>query len=283
MVKMKNVKINVNGEVVKVKVFEKNDVIEKLARTKEEWNLVNAYQKKFWQLLQDENGFCVDGEDLCNELEVKSNFNDWLLRKSKGKEGKLIRYRCVEGVDYILDSISDSSEKGGRPKNIIKLTLDCAKKIAMRQNNEQGDLVCNYFILMEKSIRDYQKWESTREPQKQGNNVMKDVIKSTYEKRNNKSPDFYVYCTENDMLNQCLTGMKAKQLQNYLGMNDKNTRNHLTEKINNALSQLQFLNTSLIASGMDLLDRRKIIQNTVDMNFSDVKDDIEKVRDIKAS
>ena len=163
------------------------------------------------------------------------------------------------------------------------MTLDCAKKIAMRQNNEQGDLVCNYFILMEKIVREYEKWIETREPQKQGNNIMKSVIKNTYEKQNNKAPEFYVYCNENDMLNQCLVGMKAKQLQQYLDMKDKNTREHLTEKVNSALAQLQFLNTSLVNSGLDFDKRKTIIQNTVDMNFSDVKLEVEKVRKNKAS
>ena len=37
-------------------------------------------------------------------------------------------------------------------KTKILLTIECAKKIAIRQNNVMGDLVCSYFILMERQV-----------------------------------------------------------------------------------------------------------------------------------
>lgn len=101
-------KVKVNG--VSVEVFQENDIIEKLGRTKDDWKLVKDYQKKFWQLLQDDEGFCVDGEVLCKELEIKDNFNTWLLGETRydknGKikwQGKLIAYRFKENKDYISD------------------------------------------------------------------------------------------------------------------------------------------------------------------------------------
>ena len=38
----------------------------------------------------------------------------------------------------------------------------------MRQNNEMGDLVCDYFILMEETLRNYEDWTKIREPEKEG-------------------------------------------------------------------------------------------------------------------
>lgn len=175
---MKIVQIN----KVKVRIFEEQELKEKLSMSEKDIELVTTYQRTFPELLQDENGFCVDGETLCKELDVKSNFNDWLLRTTKGKEGKLIKYRCIENTDFVC--ISEKSEtqrkdgqKGASAKNIIKLTLECAKKIAMRQNNDKGDIVCSYFILMEKTLRSYEKWCEVREPEKQNANKLKSELK----------------------------------------------------------------------------------------------------------
>ena len=52
------------------------------------------------------------------------------------------------------------------------MTLECAKKIAMRQNNEMGDLVCDYFILMEKALRNFESWSVTRGVEKEGWNTL---------------------------------------------------------------------------------------------------------------
>ena len=157
---------------IKFKVFTEEELKEKLGMREEDIKVVLEYQDKFPELLQNKEGFCIDGEKLCGQLEVKSNFNDWLLRKSKGKEGKLIKYRCIENTDF--KCISEKSEtqrkdgqKGISVKNKIMLTLECAKMIAMRQNNNQGDLVCKYFIIIEKTLRNYEEWDKVRNPQRE--------------------------------------------------------------------------------------------------------------------
>lgn len=270
-------KVKVNG--VSVEVFQENDIIEKLGRTKDDWKLVKDYQKKFWQLLQDTEGFCVDARLLWEELgKPHGQFNKWIERK-------ILNKGFVENKDFSkMDKnvhVENSNLK--RPQTDYCLTVECAKHVSMMENTNNGTLVRDYFIVMEKIVREYEKWVEIREPQKKGNNIMKSAIKTTFERKNNKAPEFYVYCNENDMLNQCLVGMKAKQLQQDLDMKDKNTRDHLTEKVNSALAQLQFLNTSLINSKMEFNMRKAIIQDTVDMNFKDVKLEIEKVRKNKAS
>ncbi len=152
---MKSFQKTINGKKYKGKAFERLDIINKFNQTEETWKLIDKYQKTFPQLLIDNTeDFVIDGETLCKELGVLSNFNDWLLRKTKGKEGKLIKYRFTEDVDYKCTSgKSETQRKNGQKgitiKNIITLTLDCAKKIAMRQNNDNGDMVCDYFICIE--------------------------------------------------------------------------------------------------------------------------------------
>lgn len=271
---MKQVKIN----GVKVKIFQKEDLIEKLGRTTEEWDLVSKYQKKFYQLLQDAEDYCVNARMLWEELgKPYSEFGKWIKKKVVG-------YGYVENTDFvnIEQKVDIENTNITRKQKEYFLTVECAKNVAMAEKTESGKLVRSYFILMEKCVREYEKWVEIREPQKQGNNIMKNTIKLTYEKQNNKSPNFYIYCNENDLLNNCLTGMKAKQLQEYLDMGDKNTREHLTSKVNQALAQLQFLNTSLINSGLGFDERKMIIQNTVEMNYKDIKIEIQKVKENKS-
>lgn len=269
---MKEVQIN----NVKVKIFEDGEVIQKLGLTQKENDIVIKYQKYFPELLQNDlEGFVIDGEKLCKQLDISSNFNDWLLRKSKGKEGKLIKYRCVENTDYII--ISEKSEtktnKGNRRayvKNKIILTLNCAKKIAMRQNNDKGDLVCDYFIIMEKALRKYEDWSTIRGEEKGGWNEMKTQINLWCE-RNNYDSTLDIFRTrEANMLNQNLTGYKASELRLIMGAKDEITRDYLTSEVNKALNELQKLNCSLLMSDLDFEFRSKIIKQTCNGKYSNL-------------
>ena len=86
-------KEKVNG--VSFRVFQENDIVEKLGRTKEEWKLVKSYQKKFWQLLQDSEGFCVDARMLWEELgKPYTEFKKWLNKK-------VLNYGYVENTDFV--------------------------------------------------------------------------------------------------------------------------------------------------------------------------------------
>ena len=72
---MKEVQIN----NVKVKIFEDGEVIQKLGLTQKENDIIMKYQKDFPELLQDDvEGFVIDGEKLCKQLEIKDDFNTWL-------------------------------------------------------------------------------------------------------------------------------------------------------------------------------------------------------------
>lgn len=62
---MKKVKVNVSGEAIKVNIFEKRELIEKLDFTEEDARLVIIYQKTFPELLQDGvEGFVIDTRTL---------------------------------------------------------------------------------------------------------------------------------------------------------------------------------------------------------------------------
>lgn len=56
-------------------------------------------------------------------------------------------------IDYKICGESSKTPNGGRPRQIIKLTLDAAKQFAMLSQTKQGKLVRKYFIEVEKEYR----------------------------------------------------------------------------------------------------------------------------------
>jgi phage anti-repressor protein len=282
---MKKFTRTINGIKYKGKLFEREDLIEKLGRTEDEWSLVEKYQKNFIQLLiNDTKDFVIDGEQLCNELGVLSNFTDWLLRPNKGKEGKLIKYRCKEGEDYVINLASEKSERknhGGNNKKVITLTLECAKKIAMRQNNEYGDIVCDYFILMEKILKEYESWMQVREPEKSSYLIMDKAINEWGIRNEIPNLDRYLQKRECNLINMCLVGYKASDIQDILNCKDRITRDHFKKEYNLAITNLQEINTLLLDSDMLFSEREKYIQKLCNNRYSHIKEDFKSYIDNK--
>lgn len=287
---MKSFTKTINGQKYKGKVFERSDIVNKFNKTEKEWELIDKYQKTFPQLLiNDTDDFVIDGEILCKELGVKDNFNTWLLgetrRDSKGRlksQGKLIKYKCQENKDYIIKNLALGNPKvkkhGGNNKIIITLTLKTAKKIAMRQNNDNGDLVCDYFILIEKILKEYETWTLIREPEKQGFNKMKKYISEWCKKRGYDSSNNYFYIREANLLNESLTGLRAIDIRIKKQVEDNQTRNNLDYTVNNILATLQEINISLLIADMDFDKRKEIIKNTCNSQYSHIKELFNKVK-----
>lgn len=82
----------------------------------------------------------VSARELHLTLEVQKHFSQWI-------EPKLVRF--THGIDFLTLELEST---GGRPSTDYVLTLDCAKMIAMLQNNEIGDKVRKYFLECEKRL-----------------------------------------------------------------------------------------------------------------------------------
>ncbi|MCY6372446.1 antA/AntB antirepressor family protein [Clostridium ganghwense] len=163
---MRTVKIN----DAKVRVFQKKELIEKLNFTEDEAKFIMKYQKTFPELLQDGvDGFVIDVENLWEQLDKPNGqFSKWA--------NKRIKEVFKNGLEW---GFSQIRIKDGRPKQVIKLTLETAKHVAMstgldgnssKKVKEKGKLVRSYFILMEKALRNYEYWTMVREPQKKDSN-----------------------------------------------------------------------------------------------------------------
>lgn len=244
--------------------------------------LVMEAQRKFPSIMiEDREGLCVNARTLWQELgKPHGEFNKWIERK-------LLNQNYRENKDF---SKSDRFVEVGnlkRPQVDYALTLNCAKKIAMRENTVYGDLICDYFIKLEKAIKDGIEWEKLRFPQKQGYKEMCKIIDANYLETHpdiKKAPN-YVYSNEANMINKALLGYSAKKLKTILEVEQKDaTRDNLQLECNKALLELQILNGSLILNKMDYKARKVMVENTCKIRFSDLRNRFNKVfdRDIAA-
>ena len=269
-----------------MKKFTKKNLIEQLELTEEKAKIVMKAQKEFPELLETEGeGFVMDGEKLCKELGVKDNFNTWLLGEtkydSKGRlksQGKLIKYRCIENTDFIVNWESPKNSKGGRPKSIITLTLNCAKKIAMKQNTEQGDLICDYFIILEEAIKKKIDWINVRNPQKESYKELTATIQKEYYEWAGSYPEAKVYIKEANMLNLSLFGHTSKEMKEVLQLDyEDSLRDNLKTKCNQALDEIQKLDKAYIVQGFNFCQRREMINKHCDIFFKEIRVEVEEV------
>jgi len=258
---------------VKVNVFEEDELREKLGLKAEQIKLILDYQDKFPELLQDDiEGFIIDARKLYNQLKLQKDFSDWIKIQIKNLD--------------LEEENSYTTLKGNcttmQPKASIEyyLTLDSAKDICMtigssnrtnKETKEISKMVRNYFKLMEKTLRNYEKWITIRIPEKENAKLMKSKIADWCDKNGYDKTLEIFYTREFNLLNESLTGLKAQGIKNYLNYKDIQTREHLDSDINCSLDYLQKLNISLLDANMSFEERSKIIKITCDNQYSNLK------------
>jgi len=91
----------------------------------------------------------VSARDLHRELEVKTDFSDWV-------KNRITKYEFVEGIDYIIAPEKKGTLESttyGKNKIEYYISLDMAKQMSMAENNEKGRLARRYFIECEKQLK----------------------------------------------------------------------------------------------------------------------------------
>jgi hypothetical protein len=149
-----------------------------------------------------------------------------------------------------------------------------AKHLCMKVDNEKGHNFRQYFIIIEKALRDYEKWMEIREPEKQEYNTMIEELRKWCNKRNYDIQDEKMFkpfrVRESNMINENLTGKIASEIKSHMGYKDNITRDHLDQKRNFAILDLQKLNTNLLMADMDFEARNNIIKSICMTKYSDL-------------
>jgi phage anti-repressor protein len=286
-----------------MKKFTKQELKEQLGMSEENLKLVMDAQRKFPEILaSEENGFCIDGRKLHSNLvenvktgkdgkKIKSTkFSDWI-------KGRIEKYTFIENEDYIKHYEIPSNpvvayvQKFGNvilsQEQILEfnsqqrsyygiteeynLTLEMSKQLCMIENNELGLMCRKYFIKIEQAIKDKIEWLQVREPERQGYNNMVEYVNKWCEINGYDNSDDSLSKREANLLNIALTGMSASDIKYYLGYKDINTREHLETKQNQALAELQLVNSSLLMANLDFKTRKQIIEDTCKVKYSDLK------------
>lgn len=96
------------------------------------------------ETMQTEKGdIIVNGRELHEFLEVKTNYTTWFERMTE--------YGFAEKIDYeLLSNFEKRTGSGGHNKIDHHIKLDMAKEIAMIQRNEKGKQARRYFLKIEK-------------------------------------------------------------------------------------------------------------------------------------
>lgn len=93
----------------------------------------------------ENNDRVVSGRELHEFLGVKTRYNDWFE--------DMVKYGFTENVDFIGFTEKRVKPQGGRPSVDHALKLDMAKEISMIQRNEKGKQARQYFIEVEKELK----------------------------------------------------------------------------------------------------------------------------------
>ena len=257
---MKMVTIN----KIKVRVFEEDDLIQKLGFSDKESELILKYQRAFPELLQDNEFKLSSVKKLYKELEFNtSHYSRWVKRNIENSKN------FFETSDWEVLAHWATTEKGGTTAKDYSISVEFAKHLCMQGEGEKCFMIRRYFTLMEKALRNFESWSVTRGVEKEGWKTMKKQIKQWCERKGFDDID-YMYIREANLLNESLTGFKASQLRSYVGAKDDITRDSLEQKVNKALDELQTLNTSLLMSDLDFDFRKQIIKTTCENKYSDL-------------
>jgi len=89
-------------------------------------------------ITNDKGEQMVNARDLHSTLEIKARYTEWLFRNITNNEF------LIEGEDFVKYIRTDKNNQ----EDVI-LTLNTAKKVAMRQHTVKGESIRNYFIKME--------------------------------------------------------------------------------------------------------------------------------------
>jgi phage anti-repressor protein len=270
-----------------IKKFTKQELKEKLGMKENDIKLVMDAQRKFPEVLvNDGEGFCVDGRKFHKELKVGKQFSEWIKSNLEKVDAVLDEDYTEQWIDDkgvffkgYLENTSVTDLTGQGYKKQYMLTLDIAKEISMsagasnranKELKENSKLCRKYFIVIEKAVKNMVKWNTVREPERFNANIMRSKI-TEWCIKNGYDVNEGSYAREFNMINQAITGTTALGIKLKLGYKDKQTREHLDIFKNKTIDIMQGVNITLLELNMSFEDRKNFIENKCNTEYSDLK------------
>ncbi|HAT3998592.1 TPA: toxin-antitoxin system, toxin component, Bro domain protein [Elizabethkingia anophelis] len=103
--------------------------------------------KELIKITEQNGNKAVFARDLHLFLEVKTDFKNWIVRRTE-------EYGFIENQDFEVLVKNDRNSNGGRPLKEYVISLDMAKELSMVEKTEKGRQARRYFIEMEKIARE---------------------------------------------------------------------------------------------------------------------------------
>ena len=264
-----------------MKRLTKKELMEKLGATEEEAKIVVQYEGLFPELLDEEEGFKINTEILWEKLDKpQSEYRKFknrniinIFEENNDYETKWTKNNKIIDEDNFvrvgLDVNNQQQMARNGYKQIIYVTIDCAKQISMLSKTNIGKLVRKNFIICERLLRKNIDWINVRLPQKESYKQMSEEIDKQFQQlHNGKHPQNFIYSNEANMINKELLGKSAKDINEFFNSeNNGLTRNHLTIEMNQAIHDLQIMNMGFIMSGLVYEQRKQFIRKIVDNKY----------------
>ncbi len=111
--------------------------------------LKESYSMEIIKIINKNNQQLVNARELHNYLGSKQDFSTWI-------KARIEKYDLVENADFEVCKPPQNygATQSLNPAIEYYLTLDCAKQLAMVENNEKGKLARLYFIESEKKYKE---------------------------------------------------------------------------------------------------------------------------------
>lgn len=128
-----------------------------------QWCLVKHKEAIDESFIREYIGLYVDmsweeqATSCCIEIDKLIEFGSYCTRYTA--RDNITKYGFVEGRDYSFEPDPQPSRHGGISKVLMFLTPDCFKKICMMARGDSAKRIQAYYIIMEKIVREYAKYE----------------------------------------------------------------------------------------------------------------------------
>lgn len=268
------------------RTFTRKELQEQIGFNAEDAKIIMEYQKRLPILIENDevDGFCVNARDLWEQLEVGREFAKWIndcISKGCFVESKDYVTKYFQKGDVVkIDDVKLSQQKMARNGITLDyhITLDMAKQIAMfagshKNSNEalrkNSQLTRQYFILMEKAVRQNIDWLKVRHPEKEGYIKLCSALDKYIYEKSGRNADKWDFSAEADAINIICTGLKAQSIRNHLGIINGNdlTRDSLTKQYNEYLLKMQEMDIVYLGMKLDRCQRYDMLNQTFNILF----------------